>query len=908
MKPFGIKYQILLITLIPVFLIDLFFTYAHINNSIEQANELLQSKGQIVAHQIAGASEFILFSGDDSQIQYLIDQSVGNNDIVQVSIYNQNGLLIAKSVADEYRSSEASEYYYFRQPILSQNVAFSDIFSPSKDGISAVETIGWVHLNLSRSRLQETTNNIIVDSIVFFITILVLATILTVMISRKISEPIIAMMEHLKNIETGQLGKTIHPIESNEIGELQKGFNRMTQSLLAGRRHLNQRIQQATHQLSEAITDLEAKNHELSFARDEAETENRTKSEYLANMSHEIRTPINGIKGFISLLNQSDLDSTQHRYVGIIKKSTDDLTTIINEILDFSKLESGKLQIVSEEIDLYEVLEQTRDILFINVLTKNIDLNLVIYSDTPRIVLGDKIRLKQILLNLIGNAIKFTDIGQVVIKVSVEDQVDDEVVILISVEDSGIGISEQDQQNLFKAFSQVDSSENRRYTGTGLGLAISKNLATLMNGEISMESTPGKGSRFSLRLPFHLSENDSQLMADNQKDQSALIFSSNNYCLMETQSLFDRAGVNTESYLINNDLGATPIRECIQRNIAYVDLLVFDLRHLNIELDQILDDQLTDSTRIIAMHYDSSIRIKVDANKIELIPIITTSDSLKSHLSNNPMVEESKPVAINSKGKISSKQVLLVDDNQVNLKLGSELIRLWGHQVMEVEHANDALEIYKNRSFDLIILDIQMPDIDGIELLKLMREHNPMDKTPVVALTANILNNEADRLINSGFDYYLSKPIDEEKFRALLDGNPQRKTNIESITVNENSELDCSIDFNQSLALSADNEDILRQILTILLRDIPDYQQQLLKALKLSKRDKISAVTHKLQGVTCYTSLPRLKQILAGFQQLLSRESEPEMDSYVLDITEELGAIKIEIDTYFEKPESNSVL
>ena len=192
------------------------------------------------------------------------------------------------------------------------------------------------------------------------------------------------------------------------------------------------KFQQATQQLNEAITDLEAKNRELGFARDVAQDANRTKSEFLANMSHEIRTPINGIKGFIGLLSQANLEATQQRYVDIIMKSTNDLAAIVDEILDFSKMESGKLHIVDEVFDLHEVIEQTRDLLYINVLTKGIDLNLIIFSDTPRQVIGDKLRLKQILLNLIGNAIKFTDHGRVVIRVNLEDQDDATVQILIS--------------------------------------------------------------------------------------------------------------------------------------------------------------------------------------------------------------------------------------------------------------------------------------------------------------------------------------------------------------------------------------------------------------------------------------------------------------------------------------------
>jgi len=421
MKNFGIKNQILLITLIPVFLIDLFFTFSHINSSIEQASELLQSKGQIIARQIAGASEFNLFTGNDSQIEYLLQQSVDTDNIVRASIYDLRGKLIAESRSAAYQPSAATDYFYYRQPILAQSIEHSDIFAPDFDNALQTSGLGWVHLYISRQQLQQTIKGIIVDSIVFFVLILLMAVMLTVVISRRITQPIFRLMEHLKYVETGELGKTINPTETNEIGAVQQGFNQMTHALLTNRRHLNRRIEQATRQLNEAITELETKNRELGFARDEAQNANRTKSEFLANMSHEIRTPINGIKGFISLLSHSKLDHSQQRYVDIVLKSTGDLTNIVNEILDFSKMESGKLHIVEEEFDLYEVIEQTRDILFINVLTKNIDLNLIIYSDTPRRVVGDKLRLKQILLNLIGNAIKFTDRGRVLIRVSLAD-------------------------------------------------------------------------------------------------------------------------------------------------------------------------------------------------------------------------------------------------------------------------------------------------------------------------------------------------------------------------------------------------------------------------------------------------------------------------------------------------------
>ena len=899
MKSLGIKYQILLLTLIPVFLIDLFFTYNHITGNLEQENELLRSKSEIIARQIAGASEYNLFSGNDGQIQYLLEQTVGSDDIVLAAVYDRDGRLVAESVVDTFRRDQVSDHLYQRQPIQSLSIEHSDIFTPDITDSSQTDTLGWVHLYVSRKQLEDRTRHIIRDATIFFVAILVIAYLLTAAISRRITQPIFALMEHLKQVETGQLGKVIQPTEDNEIGAVQKGFNRMTRSLLANRRHLNRRIQQATQQLNEAITDLESKNRELGFARDQAQNANRTKSEFLANMSHEIRTPINGIKGFINLLDQSHLDHVQQRYVDIIQKSTDDLTNIVNEILDFSKMESGKLHIVDEIFDLYEVIEQTRDILFINVLTKNIDLNLVLFSDTPRWLIGDKLRLKQILLNLIGNAIKFTDQGRVVVRGCLVDEHEDKVEIEIAVEDTGIGISDEDQQNLFQAFSQVETSTTRRFAGTGLGLVISKNLATLMGGDIHMQSKPGEGSRFVLQLPFRRAEPADIEAEDATAAPKALVLGAEPICLMETRSLFERAGVAVESELIDNAAGIEPVLDTLLRVRSLVDLLVFDLRHLQLDLERLLHPDVTGDTRTLVVDYDRGYDLAPELQRVEFASVVSTSQAIaelvsrQSPLAENGVADSPTPAA-------GAKRVLLVDDNQVNLTLASELIRLWGHEVVETTHGQQALELFSRQRFDLIILDIQMPDIDGVSLLGMMRERDPDNKTPIAALTANVLNDEADRLLDLGFDYFLGKPIEEERFRELLDGRPIRRGPYAGTRDEAGIDADSALDYKASLELCAGNESLLRQIFEIVQRDIPEYRQQLEDALREQRTDRLAAIAHKLQGVTCYTSLPRLKHRVREFEKLLGKDGDLPLESTVREIVDELGVIAEHVERHLE--------
>jgi two-component system sensor histidine kinase BarA len=313
----------------------------------------------------------------------------------------------------------------------------------------------------------------------------------------------------------------------------------------------------------------------------------------------------------------------------------------------------------------------------------------------------------------------------------------------------------------------------------------------------------------------------------------------------------------------------------------------------------VLDRDVTSSVRTLVMHYDPSVALPVKLQGAEFVSIINTSQAI-AQLVNRKTEAEPQQKSVQEAEELPRKNVLLVDDNGVNLKLASELIKLWGHVVCAVERGDKALEIYQQQRFDLIILDIQMPDIDGVSLLHLMREHKPADQTPIVALTANVLNGEAGRLIDLGFDYFLSKPIDEDKFRSLLDGNPCRQQVDSDRPDDPDSFLDCSLDYAKSLALSADNESLLRQIFEILQRDIPDQQLQLEHALAQLDQDRLAAIAHKLLGVTCYASLPRLRRKILGFQQRLAHNDNSPLDESVQKLNQELNAVKLEVDRYLE--------
>jgi two-component system sensor histidine kinase BarA len=896
MKQFSIKWQILLIAMTPVFFIDTFLTYVHISSSIDQAEQTILSKGELIAKQLAGASEFNLYSGNYAQIQNLLNQSVNTNDIIFSAVYNIEGQVIAKAEGTGYSDNLTNEYFYFRHIIESETIDSNDIFEPDTSTIQNLRNnIGWIHLYISKHQLVETEKQIFTEGLVFFSILLLLAVLLTAIISRRITRPIFTLLEHLKSVEKGYLGQTIKKIERNEIGDVQKGFNNMTRSLLMNQKELDQKIKSANHELREAIADLEYKNHELAVARDQAQNAARIKSKFLANISHEIRTPINGIQGFINLLSRTGLKQEQKRYTDIISQSTKDLSAIVNEVLDYSKIESGKIEIFETEFDLIELVESTRDSLYTGAMDKEIDLHLTIYSDTPRMVIGDPLRLKQILINLIGNAIKFTDQGYVNVTVLMKDENEEKVVIKIFVEDSGIGISEPDQASLFQAFKQIESDTNRRFSGTGLGLVISKNLALLMGGDITLQSVAGAGSFFALAIPFKPA-NRQVISANPFAGKIVLIISFDHYCQNEINTLFSRIGFDTENLLIERNSDLNEISKQIMQNLTYFNLVIVDCRHSFAHPNKFITPKVKERVSVMMMHYDRNL---VDPDLLTEYPylsVINTSNNLLKTLSGQQLSLDNLQHSPNLDHSTDPKKVLLVDDNPINLMLARELTEIWGHRAFEASNAQEAMNFFNNMAFDLILLDIHMPETDGIELMNMMRQQQPGLKTPIAAITADIMETDKERLLKLGFDSYISKPIEEEKLRKLLDqdflfdeDSPDQKIRTDQYS---------SIDYDLSVKLSANNNQLAEDTLMMLQKELPDHLKALLSAMESSSTEETATILHKLNGVTCYAGLPRLKYLLSNFynvkkmnHQIMSKKSSA--------IIEELKKIEVELEQHF---------
>ena len=540
------------------------------------------------------------------------------------------------------------------------------------------------------------------------------------------------------------------------------------------------------------ITELKLAEAELALARDAAVESARFKATFLANMSHEIRTPLNAIVGMTGLLLETPLDSDQRDFAETVRTSADLLLDVVNDILDFSKLEAGKMHVEEVDFDLQQVIEESADLLADRAQRKGLELVIALQPNTPRLLKGDPGRIRQVLVNLVGNAVKFTSSGEVVISASVVRQTPTEAVMRVAVRDTGIGISEEAQARLFTAFTQADGSTTRRYGGTGLGLAISKQLITLMGGTIGLESKPGEGSTFSFTLTLAKQEGANAarsiepvslegvrllIVDDNETNRDILhhqiiAWKMRNGSVSsgpEALARLYRAAADNDPYRIvvldmqMPDMDGIAVARAIKADPRIADTRIVILTSLAYHPDE------ADFRRLGISAYLTK-PVKQSRLLDCLSDVLAQADAAASGQSSaGSRVPQSPRPAPEPKAL----RILLAEDNAVNQKVALRQLAKMGYTADAVADGDEAVRAVRQTRYDAILMDCQMPTMDGYEATRAIREWERA--TPdrrrhyIVALTANSLSGDRDRCLDAGMDDYVSKPVRREDLLGALE-------------------------------------------------------------------------------------------------------------------------------------------
>ncbi len=808
----GLRSRLFLISAIPLAVITVSLSWFSVQTRHNDLQRELQQLGTSTVEYLAAGAQFSMFAGDDDSLRALMKAPLATSADVHglafldsdlgVLVSSRNMRLPQQLLTRMRTANNASglalkhqQHRYFYRPIILTDEKITDLVDSSSE-LRSVNTpllLGWVVLDVSEQRLLARQRNIILTSLGVALVGLVLSALLAARISRSITSPIEQLTNTVERIESGDADQRAPEVGPPETRTLARVVNRLANTSQSTTHELQLSVERATSQLRAAMENLSTRNQELEYVRDDLQAALTAKDDFLARMSHEMRTPLTTVIGYARLFGTTELAEDQQEYSRNIIQASNLLLATIDDVLDVAKLQSNALHLNAAKFDLEASLDDLVAMHANNAHQKSLELVQLIEVDVPTKLLGDSIRIKQIISNLLSNAIKFTATGEVVLRVSLEDIKADTAELLFSVKDSGPGIAAATLPRLFQPFRQADETITRRFGGSGLGLAICKQLVELMGGTIHIDSTVDVGTEVSFCLPLTIIDpvsrpHTAELPANNLR---VLLYDSNPWSRRAQRAQLAHFTPNV--YAVRS---VVQVHELLSRENNRFDLLVLGLNVAELQLARLAELL----SRIRIQHRASILLLASTADVASHVPEATLREFAPLYCLSKPARRErmlgvlelvagsAQPLPVQNNAEQLGQQslkgltVLVAEDNRFNRKLIKEILNLFGAATIEAADGAAAVELFKTEHCDIVLMDIHMPELDGIEatrkIVELARQRQR--SVPVIALTADFTAKDQQDMLQAGAVDILHKPIDEQELLAAICDSTGRQVIVDS--------------------------------------------------------------------------------------------------------------------------------
>ncbi len=918
MKNWKLQHRILTLVVLPGLIVSLFLGGLFINQRMNDLDHLLQERGLAIAKQAASTSEYGVISGNIDTLQNLANNLLEERDLRAVRIINKDSKVLANAgpkmanspigntqLKDQHlQLMHTSSTIRIKAPIFSQNIILSSssAFQQAKISPNTGNLLGWVEIELSLANTKIAKYQHLATSIATVLITLILCLILAIRMSRSISHPIQVMVDSVDKISDGKIDTRVHINSGDEFQTLASGINAMAIAIQRTKAEHQQNIEQATHDIRETLETIEVQNIELDMARKEALEGSRIKSEFLTNISHEIRTPLSGILGFTRILLKDQSDQRKTEHLKTIEKSANGLLTIINDLLDLSKIDAGKLVLENIDFNLRETLEEVLTLSAPEAQMKSLELVSLIYSDVPPFLIGDPLRIKQVLTNLISNAIKFTPEGNITIRVLILDEDENQATIKFEITDTGIGLNDAQQEKIFNAFSQADSSTSRQFGGTGLGLVISEHLVSAMQGDIGVLSEEGEGATFYFSATLKKSRKQASPLTE-LKEQQLLVMDSASNTRLSITHLLEQWNIRYYDTDNHDILLQTLLRK--QQNNDPVDAVIVGLSRkelYNSDTAKLFKNINSYNVPIVALINT------VVSKELEYAQTLGATQSLSkplqsTHLFNSLCISLGKERHSHTEIKreqVPAPTILTVDDNEANLKLVTVLLEDMGINVIAAESGPQALIAIEDHKIDMIFMDIQMPGMNGLEATKLIRKTKAPNELPIIALTAHAVADEKDKILKSGMNDYQTKPINNDQLVRTIERwtgfqcpeeviiKPEIPLQI-NLPIETQSQDACVIfDPKDAMRLANYKIDLAIDMFSMMLESLTDDLLEIQSLWQLQQQQELLQCIHKVHGATRYCGTPCLMHTMEQLETELKNQELVDCEGLYLQAIESI--------------------